>query len=51
MNKVNKAFSSVLVLLFVESIGLAFIYGTFAEAIIDRVACHVSSIMAVAKCT
>ncbi|WP_298942147.1 methyl-accepting chemotaxis protein [uncultured Psychromonas sp.] len=34
MNKVNKAFSSVLVLLFVESIGLAFIYGTFIEAIL-----------------
>jgi len=34
MNKVNKIFSSVLVLLFVESIALAFVYGTFTEALI-----------------
>jgi len=34
MNKVNKAFSIVLVLLFIESIGLAFIYGTYIEALL-----------------
>ena len=34
MNKINKVFSSVLVLLFVESIALAFVYGTFMEAIL-----------------
>jgi methyl-accepting chemotaxis protein len=34
MNKINKVFSSVLVLLFVESLGMAFVYGTFSEAII-----------------
>ena len=34
MNKVNKVFSNVLVLLFVESLGLAFIYGTFTEALL-----------------
>jgi len=34
MNKINKVFSSVLILLFLESIALAFVYGTFAEAIL-----------------
>ena len=34
MNKINKVFSSVLVLLFLESIALAFVYGTFYEAIL-----------------
>ena len=32
MNKINKVFSSVLVLLFIESIALAFVYGTYSEA-------------------
>ena len=34
MNKINKVFSSVLVLLFCESIAIAFFYGTFAEAFV-----------------
>ena len=34
MNKINKVFSSVLVLLFCESIAIAFFYGTFAEALV-----------------
>jgi len=34
MNKVNKIFSSVLVILFVESIALAFVYGTYTEALV-----------------
>lgn len=33
MDKINKVFSSVLILLFVESIALAFVYGTYMEAI------------------
>lgn len=33
MNKINGVFASVLVLLFIESIALAFFYGTFVEAI------------------
>jgi len=32
MNKINKTFATVLALLFFESIGLAFIYGTYIEA-------------------
>ena len=32
MEKINKVFSSVLVLLFIESIALAFVYGTYMEA-------------------
>jgi len=32
MDKINKVFSSVLILLFVESIALAFVYGTYMEA-------------------
>ena len=32
MNKINKVFISILALLFIESIGLAFVYGTFVEA-------------------
>ena len=32
MNKMNKVFSSILVLLFLESIGMAFVYGTYLEA-------------------
>jgi len=31
MNKIHKVFSSVIVLLFVESIALAFVYGTYME--------------------
>lgn len=34
MNKVNQVFIGVLVLLFVESVGLAFVYGTFLEAVL-----------------
>jgi methyl-accepting chemotaxis protein len=34
MNKINKVFSSVLVLLFLESLALAFVYGTFNEALL-----------------
>lgn len=34
MNKINKVFSFVLILLFIESIGLAFVYGTYLEAFI-----------------
>lgn len=34
MNKVNKVISSVLILLFVESLALAFVYSTFMEAIV-----------------
>jgi len=34
VDKINKVFSSVLVLLFIESIALAFVYGTFTEAIL-----------------
>lgn len=34
MNKINKVFSIVLLLLFVESIAMAFVYGTFIEAFI-----------------
>ena len=34
MNKINKVFSSVLVLLFLESVGMAFVYGTYTEAFI-----------------
>lgn len=34
MNKINKVFSSILVLLFVESIALAFINGTYMEAFV-----------------
>jgi methyl-accepting chemotaxis protein len=34
MNKINKVFSSLLVLLFVESIAMAFVYSTFLEAIV-----------------
>lgn len=32
MNKINRMFSGVLLLLFIESIALAFVYGTFMEA-------------------
>jgi len=32
MDKINKVFSSILVLLFVESVVLAFVYGTYMEA-------------------
>lgn len=32
MNKINKVFSIVLVLLFIESVALAFVYGTYMEA-------------------
>ena len=34
MNKINKVFSSVLALLFIESIALAFVYGTYTEALL-----------------
>ena len=34
MNKINKVFSSVIVLLFIESIALAFVYGTYMEVFI-----------------
>lgn len=33
MDKINKVFSSVLILLFIETIAMAFIYSTFMEAI------------------
>ena len=34
MNKINKVFSSVLILLFFESVAMAFVYSTFIEAFV-----------------